>query len=83
MDYAVPKAAQTPTFDTAHTVTPSPVNPLGIKGIGEAGTIAASAAVVNSVVDAVAHLGIRHLDMPLRPERVWRTIQSAREKTAK
>jgi carbon-monoxide dehydrogenase large subunit len=78
MDYAVPCAAQTPPYETAHTVTPAPHNPLGVKGIGEAGTIAASAAVVNSVVDALSPLGIRHLDMPLKPERVWRAIQSAR-----
>jgi carbon-monoxide dehydrogenase large subunit len=77
MDYAVPTAHQLPTFETHHTVTPTPVNPMGVKGIGEAGTIAASAAVVNSVVDALSNLGIKHLDMPLRPERVWRAIQSA------
>ncbi len=77
MDYAVPTATQLPAFETSHTVTPSPVNPLGVKGIGEAGTIAASAAVVNSVVDALSHLGVRHLDMPLRSERVWRAIQSS------
>jgi len=52
------------------------VNPLGVKGIGDADTIAASAAVVNSVVDALAHLGVRHLDMPFKSERVWRAIQS-------
>lgn len=77
MDYAVPTAKQLPSFETSHTVTPSPVNALGVKGIGEAGTIAASAAVVNSVVDALSHLGVRHLDMPLRPERVWRAIHNA------
>jgi carbon-monoxide dehydrogenase large subunit len=77
MDYAVPTAHQLPTFETHHTVTPTPVNPMGVKGIGEAGTIAASAAVVNSVVDALSNLGIKHIDMPLRPERVWRAIQSA------
>jgi carbon-monoxide dehydrogenase large subunit len=77
MDYAVPTASQLPSFETSHTVTPSPVNPLGVKGIGEAGTIAASAAVVNSVVDALSHLGVRHLDMPLRPERVWRAIHQS------
>ncbi len=80
MEYAIPKAAQTPAFETAHTITPSPVNPLGVKGIGEAGTIAASAAVVNSVVDALAHLGVRHLDMPLKSERVWQAIQVAKAK---
>ena len=76
-DYVVPTAYQLPFFETHHTVTPTPVNPMGVKGIGEAGTIAASAAVVNSVVDALSHLGIKHIDMPLRPERVWRAIQSA------
>jgi aerobic carbon-monoxide dehydrogenase large subunit len=80
MDYAMPTAGQTPPYETAHTVTPTPVNPLGVKGIGEAGTIAASAAVVNSVVDALAHLGVRHLDMPLKPERIWRAIQAATQK---
>ena len=79
LDYAVPNAAQTPAYETAHTITPTPVNPLGVKGVGEAGTIAASAAVVNSVVDALAPLGIRHLDMPLKAERVWRAIQTARQ----
>ena len=77
MDYAVPCAAQTPPYETAHTVTPAPHNPLGVKGIGEAGTIAASPAVVNSVVDALSLLGVRHLDMPLKPERVWRAMQAA------
>ncbi|HXJ83386.1 MAG TPA: molybdopterin cofactor-binding domain-containing protein [Candidatus Methylomirabilis sp.] len=78
MDYAIPTAVQTPSYETAHTVTPAPHNPLGVKGIGEAGTIAASAAVVNSVVDALGPLGIRHLDMPLKPERIWRTIEASR-----
>jgi carbon-monoxide dehydrogenase large subunit len=77
MDYPVPNAYQLPTFETHRTETPTPVNPMGVKGVGEAGTIAASAAVVNSVVDALSHLGITHLDMPLRPERVWRAIHSA------
>jgi carbon-monoxide dehydrogenase large subunit len=79
MDYAVPTAAQLPPFETHHTTTPSPVNPMGIKGIGEAGTIGASGAVANSAVDALSHLGVTHLDMPLRPERVWRAIAAARE----
>ena len=57
--------------------TPSPHNPLGVKGIGEAGTIGATPAVQNAVVDAVAHLGVRHVDMPTTPERVWRAIQEA------
>lgn len=79
LDYVVPNATQAPSYETAHTVTPTPVNPLGVKGVGEAGTIAASAAVVNSVVDALSPLGIRHLEMPLKPERVWRAIQTARQ----
>jgi len=78
MDYAVPTAEDMPNFETARTVTPSPVNPLGVKGAGEAGTIAATPAVVNAAVDALAHLGVRHLDMPLSSERVWRTIQDAK-----
>ena len=79
LDYVVPTAVQTPSYETAHTITPTPVNPLGVKGVGEAGTIAASAAVVNSVVDALSQFGIRHLDMPLKSERVWRAIQTARQ----
>jgi aerobic carbon-monoxide dehydrogenase large subunit len=76
-DYAVPKASQLPRVETDRTVTPSPTNVLGVKGVGETGTIAAGAAVVNAVVDALAPLGIRHIDMPLTPERVWRAIQAA------
>jgi len=58
-----------PWIESSHTVTPSPVNPLGVKGVGEAGTIGCSPAVVNSVVDALSPLGVRHLDMPLTPEK--------------
>jgi carbon-monoxide dehydrogenase large subunit len=64
-----------PKFELAHTVTPTPVNPLGAKGVGEAGTIASSAAVINAVVDALAPLGIKHLNMPASPQTVWRAIQ--------
>ncbi len=78
MDYAVPKASQMPTIEVAHTVTPSPVNPLGVKGVGEAGTIASAAAVVGAVCDALAPLGIRHIDKPLTPARVWAAIQAAK-----
>jgi carbon-monoxide dehydrogenase large subunit len=74
MDYALPKADFLPSYETARTETPSPVNPLGVKGIGEAGTIASTAAVVNAVMDALAPFEIKHLDMPLTPERVWRAI---------
>jgi carbon-monoxide dehydrogenase large subunit len=73
-DYAIPKASDFPMFEMARTETPSPVNPLGVKGIGEAATIGSTPAIVNAVCDA---LGIKHIDMPLRPERVWRAIQSA------
>jgi carbon-monoxide dehydrogenase large subunit len=78
MDYAVPKASFLPHFETDRTVTPSPVNPLGVKGVGEAGTIACSPAVVNAVVDALAHLGVRHIDMPLKSEKIWRILQESR-----
>ena len=74
MDYALPKASQIPWFETDRTETPSPVNPLGVKGVGEAGTIGATPAIVNAVVDALAPYGVTHLDMPLRPEKVWRII---------
>lgn len=75
MDYAVPKATMMPWIESSHTVTPSPVNPLGVKGVGEAGTIGCSPAVVNSVVDALSSLGVKHLDMPLSPEKIWRVCQ--------
>ena len=79
MDYAIPRAEDLPTFETDHTVTPTPVNALGVKGIGEAGAIGAPPAIVNAVVDALASFGIRHLDMPLKPEKVWQAIQRARK----
>jgi carbon-monoxide dehydrogenase large subunit len=78
LDYAVPSAAELPSFEASNTVTPTPRNPLGAKGIGESGTIGAGPAVQNAVVDAVSHLGVRHIDMPLTPERVWRAIVAAR-----
>ncbi len=74
MDYAVPKATMVPHIESSHTETPSPVNPLGVKGVGEAGTIGCSPAVVNSVVDALSPLGVKHIDMPLTPEKLWRLI---------
>jgi carbon-monoxide dehydrogenase large subunit len=77
MDYAIPKASMIPWIESSHTTTPSPVNPLGVKGVGEAGTIGCSPAVVNSVVDALSHLGVRHLDMPLTPEKIWKVISGA------
>ncbi|WP_119071306.1 xanthine dehydrogenase family protein molybdopterin-binding subunit [Rubrobacter indicoceani] len=81
-NYAMPRAGHLPRFETAHTVTPSPVNPLGVKGIGEAGTIAAPPAVVNAVVDALSPFGVTHLDMPVTPEKVWRAIKDARREEA-
>lgn len=74
-DYAFPTAAELPDFTLVDMATPSPLNPLGVKGIGEAGTIGATPAVQNAVVDAVAHLGVRHIEMPTTAERVWRAIQ--------
>jgi carbon-monoxide dehydrogenase large subunit len=79
MDYALPKADQLPFYETARTVTPTPVNPLGIKGAGETGTIASTPAVVNAVVDALSGMGVDHIEaMPLTAERVWKTIQAAK-----
>jgi carbon-monoxide dehydrogenase large subunit len=77
MDYAVPRASQLPRFETDSTVTPSPVNPLGVKGVGETGTIASTVTVVNAVCDALAPLGITHIDKPLTAARVWAAIQQA------
>lgn len=77
-DYAMPRAHDIPDLLTDHTVTPSPRNDLGVKGTGEAGTIAAPPAFVNAVVDALAPLGVEHLDMPLTDEAVWRAMQDAR-----
>jgi len=76
MDYAVPHADDLPSFVTDQTVTPTPRNPFGAKGIGEAATIGATPAIVNAVVDALRSFGVRHLDMPLRPERVWQAMRS-------
>jgi aerobic carbon-monoxide dehydrogenase large subunit len=75
--YALPTAAELPLFETQRTETPSPLNPLGAKGIGESGAIGATPAVWNAVVDAVAHLGVENIDMPATPQRVWRAIQAA------
>lgn len=77
LDYAAPRAGQLPNFDLAHTVTPSPFNPLGVKGVGEAGTTGAPPALVNAALDALAPLGVRALDMPLTAERIWRAMRRA------
>ncbi len=76
-DYSMASAADLPSFSVHSTETPSPLNPLGAKGIGEAATIGSTPAVQNAVIDALAHLGVRHLDMPCTSERVWRAIQDA------
>jgi carbon-monoxide dehydrogenase large subunit len=78
IDYAFISAAELPSFTTGRTVTPTPINPLGAKGIGESGTIGATPAVHNAVIDALAHLGVRHIDMPCTPERVWRALNGQR-----
>jgi carbon-monoxide dehydrogenase large subunit len=80
VDYALPTAAELPSYETDRTVTPSPVNSLGVKGVGEAGTIASSPAVTNAVIDALRPLGVTYINMPLSPMRVWQTIQEAKGK---
>ncbi len=77
-DYLFPSAADLPSYETAHTETPTPLNPLGVKGVGESGTIGSTPAVQSAVVDALVHLGVRHIDMPASPEKVWRAINQAR-----
>jgi carbon-monoxide dehydrogenase large subunit len=76
-DYAIVSAAELPSFERHPMQTPTPRNPIGAKGIGESGTIGSTPAVQNAVVDALSHLGVRHLDMPFTSERVWRAITSA------
>jgi len=78
-DYALPKASYMPYIESSHTETPSPVNPLGVKGVGEAGTIGCSPAVVNSVVDALSTFGVRHIDMPLTQEKIWKLMQGGQK----
>jgi carbon-monoxide dehydrogenase large subunit len=78
-DYTIPSAADLPSLEAANTETSTPRNPLGAKGIGESATIGSTPAVQNAVVDAVRHLGVRHIDMPATPERVWTAVRDARE----
>ena len=80
MDYAMPKADQLPMYETDRTVTPSPSNPLGIKGAGETGTIASTPAIANAVLDALAPFGVTHIDMPLTPSRIWQAVKAAGKK---
>jgi carbon-monoxide dehydrogenase large subunit len=77
MEYAVPRAEQLIAYETDRTVTPTPVNPLGIKGAGETGTIASPPAVVNAVLDALAPFGVKHIDMPLTPSKLWAVMQAS------
>jgi carbon-monoxide dehydrogenase large subunit len=76
--YRIPSAAELPSFTIDRTETPSPTNPMGVKGVGETGTIASTPAVVNAVIDALGPLGVRHIDMPMTPERVWRALGQAK-----
>lgn len=77
MDYAMPKTTMVPTMETDRTITPTPVNPLGAKGCGEAGTIGSGPAVANAIIDALAPFGVTHMEMPFKPEKIWRLIQQA------
>jgi carbon-monoxide dehydrogenase large subunit len=79
VNYLVPSAAELPSFEVERTETPSPTNPLGVKGVGETGTIASPAAVMNAVVDALAPFGVKDIQMPATPERVWRAIEAGRK----
>jgi aerobic carbon-monoxide dehydrogenase large subunit len=80
-DYAIPSAAELPSFEVSNTQTDSPRNSLGAKGIGESGTIGSTPAIQNAVIDAVSLLGVKHIDMPCTAERVWRAIQEAKTST--
>jgi len=82
MDYTMPRADDLPFFDVDSHEVPTQVNPLGAKGVGEAGTVGAMPALLNAVNDALAPLGVRHLDMPVTPERVWRAIRDAKRGVA-
>ena len=77
-DYAVPRAHHFPHYESHHTETPTDVNPMGVKGIGEAATIGATPATANAVVDALAPFGITHLDVPMTPQKIWQAIQDAK-----
>jgi carbon-monoxide dehydrogenase large subunit len=79
IDYAIPGIGDLPWIETLHMETPTPLNPLGAKGIGESGTTGSTPAVQNAVIDAVSHLGVRHIDMPLHPMRVWEAIRAAQK----
>ena len=75
IDSLLPTAMETPKWETGHTITPSPHHPLGARGIGESGTVGAPAAIANAVVDALWHLGVRHIDIPITPAKVWKLLR--------
>jgi carbon-monoxide dehydrogenase large subunit len=77
MDYAIPRASHMPAMTRDHTVTPTPLNPLGVKGVGEAGTVGSPPAILNAIVDALAPFGVTNIDMPATPPKIWRAIQSS------
>ena len=79
--YCIPGPTELPSFELVRTETPTPVNPLGAKGIGESGTIGSTPAALNAVIDALSHLGVRSIEMPANGERVWRAIRDARSGT--
>jgi len=82
VDYMIPGAPELPNYTLERTVTPSPTNPLGVKGVGEAGTIGSPQAVINSIIDALEPFGVKHIDMPASPMRVWKAIQNAQGQQA-
>jgi carbon-monoxide dehydrogenase large subunit len=75
MDYLLPTAVETPAWETAKTVTPSPHHPIGAKGVGESATVGAPPAIVNAVVDALWHLGVRNIDIPMTPQKIWAILR--------
>jgi carbon-monoxide dehydrogenase large subunit len=75
MDYLVPTSMETPNWELDKTVTPSPHHPFGAKGVGESATVGAPPAIVNAVVDALSHLGVKHIDIPITPEKVWKILK--------
>jgi carbon-monoxide dehydrogenase large subunit len=77
MDYLLPTACEVPEWETDQTVTPSPHHPLGAKGVGESATVGSPPAIVNAIIDALSPYGVKHLDMPCTPSRVWEAIQLA------
>src|ERR1700722_4859902 len=82
MDYAIPRATDIPHIETDRTVTPSPVNPMGVKGVGEAGTIGATPCLANAVIDALAPFGVRHADLPFKRERIWKLMHEGKRQSA-